>query len=320
MEVEINKNKIIFELLEDIKISQKLVKRLEYLKNAGFKFSINNFDYLKHLEIIDYLDFVKLNIMDNDKIFKNISILKQYNTKPIAFKIESEVFYKIAQKLEFDLFQGYYFHYPQEELMELKSPEEKLIVKILNAVIKYEKIDIIEDYFKLSPNLLTNLILYINSAYFGFKTKITSIKRIISLLGYKNLEKWLLLQLFFSKKEFYILFEKATFRGKILEYITQDLFPELFEKAFLTGMLSILQEDDILYQIDLDEDIISAIKEKKGVLGELLFLLESSENNDFKSLDLILQKYKLDFKKLMEYELKSISWFENLKTKMKNVE
>lgn len=318
--LEFVKNTIVFELMEDIKISHRLIKKLIDLReNKGFKISINNFDYLKHAEILNYLDFVKINIMDDDKIFKNISIITQSKIKSIAFKVENEVFYKIAKKLGFNLFQGYYFCLPQEESWEMNSIDENLIIKILNLVIRKEDIKVIEDYFKLSPDFLLNLLVYINSAYFGFKAKIGSVKRAISFMGYKNLEKWLLFQLFFSKKEYLIFFEKATFRGKILEYVTQDLFPEVSEKAFLTGMLSVFNKKEIFHKIELDNDITAAIEKREGILGELLMLLEKAEDNDFENIDHIMDKYSLNLKKLMEYELKAISWFETLKDEIKNV-
>ncbi|EDP73069.1 HDOD domain-containing protein [Hydrogenivirga sp. 128-5-R1-1] len=215
--------KVVFELMEDIEIDSSIIDKIKKLKTKGFLFSVNNFDIIQHEDLLEFLDFAKVDIKDDERIFKNLNALKLNNIKPIAFKIENEIFYKIAQKLGFEYYQGYYFSYPEEETFNLKEENQKLILKLINGVVKQEPINKIEEYFKLSPKLVTGLLIYINSAYFGFRSKIDSLKRAISILGYKNLEKWLFFQLFYSNKNLTLLLEKASFRGKLLEFITEDI-------------------------------------------------------------------------------------------------
>ncbi len=311
--------KIVFELMEDIEINQNIINRIESLKEKGFLFSINNFNLIKHEDLLKVLDFAKVDIKDDERIFKNLNALKLNNIKPIAFKIENEIFYKIAQKLGFEYYQGYYFSYPEEETFNLKEENQKLILKLINGVVRQEPINKIEEYFKLSHKLVTGLLIYINSAYFGFRSKIDSLKRAISILGYKNLEKWLLFQLFYSNKNLTLLLEKASFRGKLLEFITEDIMPELKDNAFLVGMLSVIEKQSILKELELEDKVLNALIHREGLLGELLTLIEESEKGKFENLEKLMEKYHIDAKKLMEYELKSFSWFERMKMEIQNV-
>ncbi|MDQ7056862.1 MAG: HDOD domain-containing protein [Persephonella sp.] len=315
-----NRTKIVFEIVEDTPLTDRLLKRIKRLKEKGALFSINNFDFSKHAEFVEFLDFAKLNIVDNENVFRSIKLLRDYRVKSVAFKIENEIFYKIAQQLGFEYFQGFFLSVPQEESFDLNEHNYKVIIKVLNSVINMEPPENVEEYLKLAPKLVTKLLIYINSAYFGFRTKISSIRRIISVLGYKNLEKWLLFQLFYSRKELTILLEKASFRGKIMELIASQTQPEMKDEAFLTGMLSVIGNDRLVKEVNLDEKITDALYKKRGFLGELLRVIENLENGQFENLHTIMRKYNLSPQKLMEYELQAFSWFENIKEQVESVQ
>jgi EAL and modified HD-GYP domain-containing signal transduction protein len=106
----------------------------------------------------------------------------------------------------------------------------------------------IEDVFKDNPDLSLNLLRLVNSAATGSKTHIHSLAHAISVLGRKQLQRWLQVLLFTLSSapaaEFPSpLLVLAATRGKLMELIAAALKPDdrdFQDRAFMTGILSLV--------------------------------------------------------------------------------
>ncbi len=312
--------RITFELIEDIELDRELFSRIKDLRKIGFKFSINNFDLKKHKNFLNLLDYAKIDIVNGEDISNTIKILESNDVLPIAFRIEAEEFYKIAQSLGFKLFQGFYLSKPCFISGEDFKHNKIVILKILNSVLKNEEISKIEEYLKANPDIAIKLIKFINSPFFGLRKDISSIKKALTLLGYENLSKWLSMLLFLSEDKKGLLFEKATFRGKMMEYIVSDINPEMSDKAFLTGIFSILYDylknNEVIENLKLDKDIKTAILNKKGLLKDILDILRYIELDRFEEANKLMEKYKITPQNFMKYELKYFEWLKKIKDEL----
>ena len=65
------------------------------------------------------------------------------------------------------------------------------VIDVINTLHNTTDIKIITEKFSLYPELTFNLLRYINSAQYSFRSEITSIRQIINLLGPIRLRSWL---------------------------------------------------------------------------------------------------------------------------------
>ena len=100
------------------------------------------------------------------------------------------------------------------------------------------------------------------------------------------------------------LLQVAALRGRMMELLLESNQPrdrKLTDLAFLTGILSMmpialsLPIDDILEQIAVDGEVRDALCRRQGLLGQVLALLESFDNDDAAGCDRLLAELPLAF-------------------------
>ena len=86
------------------------------------------------------------------------------------------------------------------------------------------------------------------------------------------------------------------------------------EDAFLVGMLSLVDallsqpKDEIVTQMNLDNDISTALLENKGPLGRLLLLTQFLEQGDFDAVSELCEELELTAEDTFNAELEASSW------------
>ncbi len=145
-------------------------------------------------------------------------------------------------------FQGFFFSKP--EILEGKklSSSEVSKLKILKEISKPEiSFKGLSEIIKQDINLTYRLIKYINSPYFGFKEKISSLQRALTCLGEKKIKQWLrvvlLADLSTEDRGKEVVFLSA-FRGRFLQLLAEKVFGEesgekffSFRTPFLSGCI-----------------------------------------------------------------------------------
>lgn len=107
----------------------RAIQNIKMIKNFGIKISMDDFgtgysslNYLKVLPIdiikIDKSFVDTINVNDKDKILlKNIiNILHEFQMDVIAEGVENEQQYETLKTIQCDMFQGYYFGKPVDEI------------------------------------------------------------------------------------------------------------------------------------------------------------------------------------------------------------
>lgn len=111
----INPNKLIIEVLENVKIDERLIKRLKELKNKGYRIALDDFiEEYDTYPIVAIADIIKYDVMSTPlhSIEKEIEKAKCGNKILLAEKIETKAEYEKAKEMGFNLFQGYFFSKP----------------------------------------------------------------------------------------------------------------------------------------------------------------------------------------------------------------
>ena len=275
---------VVVELLEDIPPNdQEIYQICSELKSKGYLVVLDDFIITEKLNpLVELADIIKIDFKTTSaqQQVKLMRACKHLPIKWLAEKVETYAEFKIAVEMGYTYFQGYFFSKPVI-LSSTNIPANKLvymqILKELNKTqINFVKI---EDLIKSDVSLSYKLLKFINSSFFGFKSKIKSIKQVLALLGERELSKWLsiiALKNIADDKPGDLVTE-SLIRAKFLEKLAKEFQPQLAAQAFLLGMFSyidvLLNKNmrEILEEINLDKTI------KEVLVGEnansLLFLL-----------------------------------------------
>ncbi|MCL2282252.1 MAG: EAL domain-containing protein [Fibromonadales bacterium] len=312
----LNKDVFVLEILESVKIDDKIVEAVKKLKEYGFRMALDDFvptreKILEIAPLVPYLSICKLEypqIKDVNILRNVIKFFKQKNILSLAEKIETEEDFKISYEAGSDLFQGYFFTKP-ENIKSVKISHDAVgILHILGLIGKQElNIGDLEQEFKNLPDLTINLLKYLNSASFALRSRITSIRHALSLLGNSNLKRWLLILSYAgssSQADKSPLLMNATMRANFFMELAKKLnwSPEMMDKAYLMGLISHLDViyktslEAVLQQISLDKEITSALLERKGPMGAFINLINLIEHDDFQAMEGILIGLKLSSK------------------------
>ena len=110
------KRHVVLEILETVKVTPLIVKRMEMLAEYGFTFALD--DVVAASPDIDkLLPFVKIIKIDvlgvpPEKLERLVAGYLLLNKELLAEKVETVAQYNLCESLGFDYFQGYYFAKP----------------------------------------------------------------------------------------------------------------------------------------------------------------------------------------------------------------
>lgn len=332
--MNIPNNIFILSLFSEILLDEKVTQRIEELHEKGFILSIHDTDLsreniLKYKEVMDKLTYFKINIYadmgleDKDLIVE----LQDYQIKVVATKIEDEYQYQTSKNLACDLYQGYWFSKPQ--ILESKSfhTSHFNVVHLYNMLITDTSIDEITSEFENNHALTLQLLQFINSAHFHFKTKISSVHHILTLVGRKPLSQWLML-IIYSKSVtkndkvtplMLMVKNRTELMQNILKVLKPDVKSNALGEAYLVGVLSLVSTIfntkliNILEHIHISDISKKALLYDEGTLGKLYKLVRDIEEFKIEEIVMFCEKYKLEGEKLQEIifnSLESVSAFE----------
>ncbi|MDR2583947.1 MAG: EAL domain-containing protein [Fibromonadaceae bacterium] len=307
----------VLEILEAVEIDEKIVEAVKKFHEKGYTIAIDDFvpsieEFKRILPLLPFTSIVKLEYpqIPLGDIEKTVKSLHQKGIKVLAEKIETEVDFNICRAANCDLYQGYFFAKPENLNSEKIDVNSLGALQLLKSVYDHLEIEELNSQFKQQPELSVNLVKYLNSAHFALREQVKSIRHAISLLGYDNLKRWLLILAYANKQgeltEQSPLLNNAIHRGTFFEEVSKlmNLDKNVADKAYLMGLISHLDGlykvsmQSILEQLPLDMEINKALLNKEGTLGELLALTEAVETDDIKTVQLLLDRLLLSVEDL----------------------
>lgn len=291
------KDKVVLEILETVEVTPELLKRCRELKGKGFALALDDIVAVTPAmePLLDLTDIAKVCIsaVPEDALSSLVQTLARRPLALLAEQVESREQMEHCRNLGFHLFQGYYFAHPTI-LSGRKLGQSRLsLLKLLSQVLDDSDTPQLELTFKHEPGLSINLLRMANSAAVGARTRITSLRHAITLLGRRQLQRWLQLLLYTDpagNADFPPLLQLAATRARLLELLAESHMAadrDFADRAFMTGILSLTPAlfatpiDEILSQIStLATDVKQALLRHQGSLGLLLRLIEALESED----------------------------------------
>lgn len=289
-------HQVVFILQPAQMLDDELMARCEELKTKGFRFAaVSDADALPaHSGIAGIAVFPAAEAQEKISAAAWRK-LEQSDIKLFVTGINSRELFKwcAGKQFAFHTFASLDgFRNPKDQPQGAAKPT---LMKLLTLVSQDAENHEIELALRQEPRLSFNLLRLVNSASMGMHARVTSFSHALTILGRRQLQRWLQLLVFTHQKEGgdgpCVLMHRAAARGRLMELLaksaTQPPSLEFQEQAFMVGIFSLLDVlmnmpmAEILKMLLLTDSLDAALSRREGTLGEMLKLVESAENLDF---------------------------------------
>ncbi|HEX8989038.1 MAG TPA: HDOD domain-containing protein [Rhodocyclaceae bacterium] len=171
----------------------------------------------------------------------------------------------------------------------IDAPSRLLLLELLSKVANDADSHEIEATIKRDPQLSYYLLKLVNSVGFALTSKITSFNQAITLLGRRQLQRWLQLLLYARTRDgdkANALLPRAAMRAGLAEALCNAgcASRDMHDRAFMAGMFSLLDQlfgmpiEEIVGPLNLADDVQAALTSRGGPLGAILRAVEAGED------------------------------------------
>lgn len=318
---------MVLELLENITVTPEIVNRCIELKKKGYQLALDDVVQVdsRVQPLLSIVNVIKVDVlaMTDVEIRQLMQDLKKWPVIPLAEKVDSPERAKMCMDLGFEMFQGYFFAKPIIVSSSKIEPNKLSLLRLLSLVIRDASIDEIEQLLKREPDLSYSLLRMVNSVALGLSQKISSIRQAVVAIGYRPLRRWIQLLLYAAdptKEEISVnaLAQTAVIRGRLMELVAAIDRPHdknFQDRAFITGVMSLLDTlfsmdmQQIVDKLEIPDEIVRALLQREGRLGDLLRLVEAREKQNMEQVEEIMTELSfLNQTSLSKAELDAMNW------------
>ncbi|WP_229204597.1 EAL and HDOD domain-containing protein [Duganella sp. CF458] len=316
-------DKVILEVLESVEPTPDVLKRVQELRQAGYKFALD--DVAGESEAVRALrplmDVIKVDIkqIEPGRLPELARYLRNPNQKLLAEKVETVEEFRECMDLGFEYFQGYYFARPVILSGKKITPSQLSIMHLLDLLNQDADQREVERSVKHDPLISLNLLRLVNTPAVGARFRINSVGHALIVLGRRQLQRWLQILLYVKGSEFDSpLLQMATTRGKTMELVMGYTRPServAADIGFTVGIMSLMDAlfsvrmGEILDSVNVLDEVRDALLHREGELGLALRLIELIERaQEGQELTGILHKLDLAPSALYALQREAYDW------------
>jgi c-di-GMP-related signal transduction protein len=313
----------VVEILESVPVDPDVVAACRSLKEQGYMIALDDFVSGDPREpLVPLADIVKVEMRLTTEA-QRAELMKQFgqlHCRMLAEKIESHEEFVRAQAQGFVYFQGYFFRRP-EMLSTRELPANRVnYLRMLQEVSRPElELDVLERLIKADASVCYRLLRYLNSAVFGFKKEIHSVKHALSLLGEHDVRRWVRLVAAVGaghdKPSDLVL--SALVRGRFGELLAPQVRHGESD-LFLMGLLSLIDAmlempmDAVLERIPLDRETKSVLLGLPSQLRPVFRLILAHESGEWAAAESLSKEMNLNPEEVAGYYWQAQQWARQL--------
>lgn len=291
---------VVFLLPSGCAEDEEVVMRCKQLRKQGRHIGL----HLDRAEVLRHVPLAAFDYLRLDAAFarqglaaSDLSYVSDAGFRKIAANIASHEMFDWLSDQGFHWFDSHFL--TKRKLQFGKEPDltRLKLLKLFNLVQQDGDTREIEGIFREEPKLAYNLLRLVNSAAVGARTTISSFSQAITMLGRRQLQRWLQLLIYANNladgNAPNPLMQLAAARGRQLELLSAEidpppLIPDLSDNAFLTGLFSLLDVlinmpmNEILAELPLHSEVEDALisPDDDGILGQLLSGVVAGESGN----------------------------------------
>ncbi len=273
-------------------VDKELLPLLEGLANRGYALALHDVpspDFDPRL--LDLFGTVEIDFSGwdaGDCARAGEMILSRWAT-PLAVGLPEHEDFERAKQMGYRLFAGQFFASPRSSAVP-KVPVSGVGSLVSLARLQGQSADIedIVPVIEQDVGLSVKLLRYINSASFGMRSQITSIKQAVMMLGARGVSRWALMVALTggpnTPRELSVM---ALTRARMCEILGMGYADLGADELFTVGLLSSADAlldrplETIITELPLADEISTALLEKAGPAGRILDAVVAYELANF---------------------------------------
>lgn len=297
-------SEVVVEVLESVEADSLVEAACMRLKEAGYLIALDDFAPEDPRECLtQFADIIKVDLRATTPQQRALMVKRYgpWKSRMLAEKVETREEFLEAKTMGFLYFQGYFFRKP-EVMSAHDIPENRLnYMRMLQEVSRAE-LDTreIEKLIKSEASLCYRLLRYLNSAVFGFSSEIHSVRHALSILGEREVRRWIRLvaTLGAGQERSSELVISALVRARFCELLSPKINhgdSDLFLMGLLSLMDSILEIPiaDVVSRIALDQETRSVLLGGASRLRPLYQLMLAQESGEWEQAGTLARSLRL---------------------------
>jgi EAL and modified HD-GYP domain-containing signal transduction protein len=274
-------SRVVIELLEDAEVDGELVASVRSLVEKGYKIALDDFVYSPSWDpLLELASIVKLDVAacSAAKVRQVKTSLERFGVEFLAEKVETQAEHAAFAAMGFAYYQGFYYARPAT-LKRERVPDNHMALLQLISRLQTADIEIgeVAHLVAQTVSLSHQLLRYINSALSGLRRKVNSIQEAVVYLGLKRLKDLAsVMALSGMNGKSDELVATGLTRARTCELLAERAGLQCTEAFFLVGLFSILEAlldlplEQVLGQLPVSDEVVAALLEHEGILGEAL--------------------------------------------------
>jgi len=295
----------VVEILETVPADPDVIASCRTLKELGYLIALDDYTANDPREALaEMADIIKVEMrLTSDE--QRVQLIKQFGPwrcRMLAEKVETQSDFVRAREQGFIYFQGFFFRHP-EMLSTHDLPANRLhYLRMLQEVSRPElSVVELEKLIKSAASVCYRLLRYLNSAVFGFRKEIHSVRHALSLLGERDVRRWvrLVAAVGVGDGKTSDLVLSALVRGRFGELLSPQV-PHGESDLFLMGLLSLIDVmlevpmETVLEKIPLDSATKAALLGQPSVLRPVFQLMLAHESGEWVAAKSLSEGLQLD--------------------------
>ena len=284
----------VVEILESVPPDRDVIAACQRLKEAGYLIALDDYVAGDPREpLAEMADIIKVDLKLTTSE-QRAALIKRYGPwrcRMLAEKVETQEEFVIARDQGFVYFQGYFFRRP-EMLATHDIPSNRLNYLRMLQEVSRPDLDVaaIEKMIKSEASICYRLLRYLNSAVFGFKSEIHSVRHALSILGEREVRRWvrLVAAVGAGQDKSSDLLLSALVRARFGELLAPKI-PHGQSDLFLLGLLSLIDAmlevpiEEVLERLPLDHETKAVLQGQPSLLRPIYQLILAHESGEWEA-------------------------------------
>lgn len=309
----------VVEVLESVPPDPDVLAAVERLKEEGYLIALDDFVMDDPREpLAEMADIIKVDLRLTT-VEQRLAMVNRYGPwkrRMLAEKVETQEEFNAAKEHGFVYFQGYFFRKP-EMVSAHEMPANRInYLRMLQAVSSPD-LDVhrLEQLIRGEAAICYRLLRYLNSAMFGFRNEIHSVKHALAILGEREMRRWVRLVAAVGAGQ-------DSSSDLLLASLVRARFAELLASKvahgdsdlFLMGLLSLIDAmlempmEKVLEMIPLDKETKAVLLGQSSVLRPVHQLMLAHESGEWEAAAQVANSMHLDGEEMAGLYLQAQQW------------
>jgi EAL and modified HD-GYP domain-containing signal transduction protein len=282
----------VVEILESVPSDPDVIAACQSLKDAGYLIALDDYVADDPREALaEIADIIKVEMQLTTEE-QRLALIKRFGPtrcRLLAEKIETHAEFVRARDQGFVYFQGYFFRRP--EMMNTHDmPANRMNYLRMLQEVSRPDLDsgALEKLIKAEASVCYRLLRYLNSAIFGFKSEIHSVRHALSMLGERDVRRWvrLVAAVGAGQETTSDLVLSALVRARFGELLSARV-PHGDSDLFLLGLLSLIDAmlempmEEVLEKLPLDHETKAVLLGQPSQLRPVYQLMLARESGEW---------------------------------------